>query len=50
MDGLANAAGVLGNRVSTNIKSSFKDMTTESWIRLVIIVGACPSSLLISIT
>jgi hypothetical protein len=40
MDPLVNMLSTAGNRLSTNLRSSFTDMTPEKWIRLVIIVGA----------
>lgn len=41
MDGLANLATTLTNRVSTNLRGSITDLTPEKFIRIVIVAGAC---------
>jgi len=40
MDGLANLATTLTNRVSTNLRGSITDLTPEKFIRIVIVAGA----------
>ena len=46
MEGLYNVATTVGDRFSTNIQTTFQNMSPEKWIRIVIIAGACtPSSL-----
>ncbi|KAK4157632.1 protein trafficking Pga2 [Chaetomidium leptoderma] len=40
MDGLTNLAATFGNRVSTNLRGSFTDLSWEKVIRIVIVAGA----------
>lgn len=40
LDGLTNLLATAGKRFTTNIQSTFSNLTPEKWIRLVIIVGA----------
>ncbi len=41
MDGLANLASVVFTRFTTNVQSTFANLTPEKFIRLVIIAGTC---------
>ncbi|KAK3988613.1 protein trafficking Pga2 [Cladorrhinum sp. PSN332] len=40
MEGLANMATVVGDRFTTNIQSTFQNMSPQKWLRVVIIAGA----------
>ncbi|EJT80477.1 hypothetical protein GGTG_00476 [Gaeumannomyces tritici R3-111a-1] len=40
MDGIYDTAAMVGNRVKTNLGSSFTNMSAQQWIRLVAVVGA----------
>ncbi len=41
MDAIVQIASTLTDRVSTNLRGSFLDMTPEKLIRIVIIAGTC---------
>lgn len=40
MDSLVNVVSTVGNRITSNLKATFADLSPEKWIRLVIIIGA----------
>jgi hypothetical protein len=41
MDRLADLATTVGDRVSTNLRGSFTDLTPQKVIRIIIVAGAC---------
>ncbi|KAK4228778.1 protein trafficking Pga2 [Podospora fimiseda] len=40
MENLANIASTLGDRFTTNVQSTFENMSPQKWLRVVIVAGA----------